>query len=71
MTDVLAEDEKLLLRFHNTINKQVTRDDINNYIRQVDLIADRYLGRNHFISYYERMVLYQNWKKLLMKMYAK
>lgn len=50
---VLAEDEKLLLRFHNIINKQVTREDINNYIRQVDFIADRYLGRNHFISYYE------------------
>ena len=50
---VLAEDEKLLLRFHNTVNKQVTREDINNYIRQVDLIADRYLGRDHFISYYE------------------
>lgn len=50
---VLAEDEKLLLRFHNTINKQVTREDINNYIRQVDIIADRYLGRNRFISYYE------------------
>ena len=50
---VLAEDEKLLLRFHNIINKQVTREDINNYIRQVDGIADRYLGRNHFISYYE------------------
>ena len=50
---VLAEDEKLLLRFHNIINKQVTREDINNYIRQVDIIADKYLGRNHFISYYE------------------
>lgn len=50
---VLAEDEKLLLRFHNTINKQVTKKDINNYIRQVDIIADRYLGRNRFISYYE------------------
>ena len=50
---VLAEDEKLLLRFHNIINKQVTREDINNYIRQVDIIADRHLGRNHFISYYE------------------
>ena len=50
---VLAEDEKLLLRFHNIINKQVTREDINNYIRQVEIIADRYLGRNHFISYYE------------------
>lgn len=50
---VLAEEEKLLLRFHNTINKQVTREDIDNYIRQVDVIADRYLGRNQFISYYE------------------
>lgn len=50
---VLAEDEKLLLRFHNTKNKQVTKKDINNYIRQVDIIADRYLGRNRFISYYE------------------
>ena len=50
---VLAEDEKLLLRFHNTINRQVTREDIDNYIRQVDIIADRYLGRNRFISYYE------------------
>lgn len=50
---VLAEEEKLLLRFHNTINKQVTREDIDNYIRQVDIIADRYLGRNRFINYYE------------------
>lgn len=50
---VLVEDEKLLLRFHNTIKKQMTREDVNNYIRQVDVIADRYLGRNHFISYYE------------------
>lgn len=50
---VLAEDEKLLLRFHNTINKQVTREDINNYIRQVDIISNRYLGRERFISYYE------------------
>ena len=53
MVAVLAEDEKLLLRFHNTINKQVTREDIDNYIRQIDIIADKYLGRNHFISYYE------------------
>lgn len=50
---VLIEDEKLLLRFHNAIRKQVTREDVNNYIGQVDAIADRYLGRNHFISYYE------------------
>ena len=49
----MAEDEKLLLRFHNTINKRVTKEDINNYIRQVDIIVDRYLGRDYFISYYE------------------
>lgn len=47
---VLAEDEKLLFRFHNTVNKQVTKEDIDNYIRQVDIITDRYLGRNRFIS---------------------
>ena len=53
LVDVIAEDEKLLLRFHNTLNKQVTNEDVNNYIRQVDIIADRYLGRNRFINYYE------------------
>lgn len=53
LVSVLAGDEKLLLRFHNMVNKQVTKEDINNYIRQVDVIADQYLGREHFISYYE------------------
>lgn len=53
LVSVLAEDEKLLLRFHNTVNRQVTPEDINNYMRQVDIIADRYLGRNRFIGYYE------------------
>ena len=67
---VLAEDEKLLLRFHNIINKQVTREDINNYIRQVDIIADRYMGRNHFISYYEADGFISELEELLMKMYA-
>ncbi len=53
LTSVLVEDEKLLLRFYRTVNKKVTKEDINNYIRQVDIIVNRYLGRNHFISYYE------------------
>lgn len=53
LVSVLAEDEKLLLRFHNTVNRQVTPEDTNNYMRQVDIIADRYLGRNCFIGYYE------------------
>lgn len=50
---VLAENGKLLLRFRNTVNKQVTKEDVNYYIRQVDLIANRYLGRDHFINYYD------------------
>ena len=53
LVSVLVEDKKLLLRFHNMIRKQVTEEDVNNYIGQIDTIADRYLGRNHFISYYE------------------
>lgn len=50
---VLVEDERLWLRFRNTVNKQVTKEDVNYYIRQVDLIANRYLGRDHFINYYD------------------
>ena len=53
LASVLVENEKLLLRFYNTVNKQVTKRDINNYIRQIDMIANQYLGRNRFISYYE------------------
>ena len=53
LMSILTEDEKLLLRFYNMVNKQVTLEDVNNYIRQIDVIADRYLGRNYFISYYE------------------
>lgn len=53
LTDVLIEDEDLLFRFDQTINKQVTKGDVKNYIRQVDRIAARYLGRENFISYYE------------------
>lgn len=53
MVDVLTGDEKLLLRFHNIVNKQVTQEDVNNYIRQIDMIEDRYLGRDGFINYYQ------------------
>lgn len=54
LVDVLVEEEKLLLRFHNTINKQVTREDIDNYIRQEDIIANRYkcaVWENYVIIY--------------------
>lgn len=66
---VLAENEKLLLRFRNTINRQVTMEDVSNYIRQVNIITDRYLGENILSAIMKRTALYQSWKKLLMKIY--
>lgn len=53
LTTILAENEKLLFRFHSIVNKKTAKENINNYIRQVDVIARRYLGRNDFISYDE------------------
>lgn len=53
LTTILAENEKLLFRFHSIVNKKTAKENINNYIRQIDAIARRYLGRNDFISYDE------------------
>ncbi|MBD5137428.1 MAG: hypothetical protein HDT39_16025 [Lachnospiraceae bacterium] len=53
LTSVLAENEKLLVCFNSIVNEQSIEEDIKSYISQVDGIANRYLGRNHFISYYE------------------
>lgn len=53
LTEILCDDEKLLMRFHGLIHKNVTDEDVERYIRQVDKIADRYLGRDNFINYYE------------------
>lgn len=49
----LAEDKKLLLRFRNMVNKCATNEDVEDYFEQIDEIADRYLGRDHFINYYQ------------------
>lgn len=53
LTDVLLDDETLLVRFYNIVNKEVTKEDVKRYMGQVDIIARRYLGRNQFINYYE------------------
>lgn len=53
LVSALMENEKLLLRFYNMVNKQITKEDITNYIRQIDMIVNRSLGRDHFISYRE------------------
>lgn len=50
---VLVEDKKLLLRFRNMVNKYATKEDVEDYFEQIDEIADRYLGRDHFINYYQ------------------
>ena len=53
LVSVLAEDKKLLLRFRNMVNKSATKEDVEDYLEQIDEIADRYLGRDHFINYYQ------------------
>ena len=53
LVSVLAEDKKLLLRFRNMVNKCATKEDVEDYFEQIDEIAERYLGRDHFINYYQ------------------
>lgn len=53
LVSVLAEDKKLLLRFRNMVNKCATKEGVEDYFEQIDEIADRYLGRDHFINYYQ------------------
>ena len=53
LVSVLVEDKKLLLRFRNMVNKYATKEDVEDYFEQIDEIADRYLGRDHFINYYQ------------------
>lgn len=53
LVSVLAEEKKLLLRFRNMVNKCATKEDVEDYFEQIDEIADRYLGRDHFINYYQ------------------
>lgn len=53
LTDVLMENEKLLVRFYNIVNDEVTNEDVKHYKKQVDAIVRRHLGRDHFINYYE------------------
>lgn len=53
LTSVLAENEKLLVRFNGIVNRGADEEDVKRYMEQADKIADCYLGRNHFISYRE------------------
>lgn len=53
LTSILAENEKLLLRFHSIVKEQLTEEDVERYIAQVDDVAENYLGSSHYISYYD------------------
>ncbi|MBQ9990948.1 MAG: SWIM zinc finger family protein [Lachnospiraceae bacterium] len=52
LTGILAEDEKLLVRFTSLIGVNSEKEDMKHYIRQVNDIADRHMGRDRFINYY-------------------
>lgn len=53
LVSILEENEKLLVRFHGMVKGKSEKEDVGRYTRQVDAIAERYLGRDRFISYYE------------------
>lgn len=53
LASVLAENEKMLVRFHGIVKRETEDEDVERYKEQVDRIVDCYLGRDHFISYYE------------------
>ena len=52
LADVLTDNEKLCLRFYNTISRKSSEVDMKGYFRQIDSIVRQYSGRNNFIDYY-------------------
>ena len=53
LADILADNEKLCMKFYNIVNKQHKTIDVQNYFRQVDLITRQYAGRDDFINYHD------------------
>lgn len=53
LTAILKDDEKLYARFKTIVSPELSKDDMNRYIRQVDTVVHKYLGREHFIKYRE------------------
>lgn len=53
LTDILMDNEKLLVRFNNIVNGEATKEDVKRYKKQVDVVVNRHLGRDRFINYYE------------------
>ena len=53
LTIVLENDETLLMRFKSLISPKLSQADMINYRNRIESVLRRYLGRNHFINYYE------------------
>ena len=52
LSDILADNEKLCLRFYNMVNKHNIEVNVKNYFRQIDYIVESYTGRRDYIDYY-------------------
>ena len=53
LTNILMDNEKLLVRFRNIVNGEATKEDFKRYKKQVDAVVNKHLGRDRFINYYE------------------
>lgn len=53
LTSVFMKDEKLLLRFYNTVSRQMPKKDFGDYKKQVDRILDSYIGKERYRDYNE------------------
>lgn len=51
LASALAENEKTLLRFYSAVCGREKEEDVRPYIREVDRIAQSYLGRSGYIEY--------------------
>lgn len=53
LASVLAEDQKLLLRFYSMFKTELSTVDVERYLSRIDMIADAHMGRDLFIDYDE------------------
>ena len=55
LAEILQKDEKMYARFKMLAHPEISKADMKRYKTQVDASVRRYLGRDHFISYYEAL----------------
>jgi hypothetical protein len=52
LTGILENDEKLLNRFRNALNCEISASDMKRYKNQINTIFRKFAGRHDFIDYY-------------------